>query len=176
MRLLLSNLALIIEQNDKTNALNLISGYVSQIESASLHRYCSNDTVNYILTNFKSRCCKAKIAFHVDLDIEALSVDEIMFSSILSNALDNALNAQLELPEDQRQIKLMLKDSDGKLLLSVKNPFQNRPSQDATTLRPISTKSGHGYGTQSIQYLTEKLGGNCQFSVQNQMFILRVVL
>lgn len=177
MRLLLSNLALCIDQNDLQNARNLISGYVAQVESASLRRYCQNDTLNYILTNFESKCGKAGVAFHVNLDLETLRVDEIMFSSILSNALDNALNAQLKLPEEQRQIKLMLRDSDGKLLLSVKNPFHcTTPPKSYVSPIPAPTKEGHGFGTQSILYLTEKLGGKCQFSVQNNQFILRVIL
>lgn len=176
MRLLLSNLALSIEQNDKENALSLISGYVREIESASLHRYCENDTVNYILTNFETKCKKAEVPFQVDLEMDALSVDEILFASILSNALDNALNAQMALPEEKRQIKLLLKDSEGKLLLSVKNSYVGKITMDPASQRPLSEKEGHGYGTQSILYLTEKLGGKCQFTVQDNLFVLRIVL
>lgn len=176
MRLLLSNLALCIEQNDKENALNLISGYTSQVEAASVHRYCQNDTVNYVLTNFESKCRKAGVTFSADLAVKELGVDDILFSSILSNGLDNALNAQADIPEGERQIKLLLKDSDGKLLLSVKNPFRGPSPLDEENRIPVSGKAGHGYGTQSILYLTEKLGGKCQFAVQNNVFILRVVL
>lgn len=176
MRLLLSNLALSIEQNDKSTALNLISGFVDEIESASLHRYCQNDTVNYILTNYESKCCKAGIAFQTDIEMQTLNVDEIIFSSILANALDNAVNAQMKLPKEKRQIKLMLKNSNEKLLLSVKNPFCGTISIDPATQLPISTKEGHGYGTQSILYLTEKIGGKCQFTVQNNTFYLRIIL
>ena len=176
MRLLLSNLALCVEHNDKENARNLISGYVAQVESTALRRYCQNDTINYILTNFESKCEKASVCFRVDLEMETLKVDEIVFASILSNALDNALNAQLTLPEKDRLIRLMLKDSDGKLLLSVKNPFRSDDHLDYVNQIPAGEKDGHGYGTQSILYMTEKLGGKCQFSVQNDLFILRVVL
>lgn len=176
MRLLLSTLALSIEQDDKENALNLISGYVEQVEAAALHRYCRNDTLNYVLTDFESKCKKAEVAFHVKLELEVLPVDEIKFCSILSNALDNALNAQAELPREKRQIHLMLKHSGGKLLLSVKNPFRGESPLKGVGKIPVSTRKGHGYGTQSILYMTEQLGGKCQFSVQDQTFILRVVL
>lgn len=176
MRLLLSNLALSIEQDDKQSALNLLSGYISQVDAAALHRFCQNDTVNYILTNYESKCKKVDISFDADVKIDTLSVDEIMFASIISNALDNAMNAQLVLPTKDRQIKLMLKNSDGKLLLSVKNPFQGSLSLDPEKHIPESTKEGHGYGVQSILYMTEKLGGKCQFSVQDSTFVLRVVL
>ena len=68
----------------------------------------------------------------------------------------------------------MLKNSDGRLLLSVKNLFKDMPAfVDGI---PTTDKRGHGYGTQSIRYMTEKLGGKCQFSSQNDMFILRVVI
>lgn len=39
-----------------------------------------------------------------------------------------------------------------------------------------SSKEGHGFGTQSIRYVTEKLNGNFQFSVKDDWFILRVIL
>lgn len=88
--------------------------------------------------------------------------------------MDNALTAQKELPEAERGIKVMLKTSDNKLLLSVRNPFGKKPL--FVDGMPVSRKKGHGYGTQSIRYMTERLGGNCQFTIDNQMFVLRVVL
>lgn len=41
---------------------------------------------------------------------------------------------------------------------------------------PQTQESGHGFGTQSIRYMTEKLKGNCQFVADEQYFILRIVL
>ena len=37
-------------------------------------------------------------------------------------------------------------------------------------------EEGHGFGSQSIRYVAEKLHGNCQFSVVDDRFVLRVVL
>ena len=176
MRLILNTLASSIEQGDKENALELIAGYVKHVESTTLHRYCDNDTINYILTDFETRCQKESIAFHADLDLAELTVDEVRFASIIANALDNALNAQQPLPQDQRQIKLTLKHDNDRLLLSVKNPFHGPSPLNPDNQHPVSTKEGHGYGTQSILYLTELLGGKCQFLVQENVFILRVVL
>ena len=176
MRHLLSNLAMTIEQNDRETALKLISGYAQQVEATSLRRYCKNDTVNYILANFEERCHKAHTDFQVDLSMDSLPVDEIMFSSIMANALDNALNAQAAVEAEKRQIRLMLKESDGKLLLSVKNPYAEPLTRDPVTQIPVATAEGHGYGVQSILYLTEKMGGKYQFTIQDGWFTLRVVL
>ena len=72
------------------------------------------------------------------------------------------------------QVKLMLKQVDGHLLLSVKNPVGKIPA--FVDGLPVAQREGHGYGTQSIRYMTERLGGKCQFLVEQDVFILRVVL
>ena len=97
-----------------------------------------------------------------------------MFSTIVSNALDNALNAQKELPPEERNVRLMLKIHANKILLSVKNPYKNPPVM--VNGIPMSSKKGHGYGTKSILYLTERLGGNCQFTLDEDSFVLRIVI
>ena len=109
-----------------------------------------------------------------DVALEDILVDEMLFCSILSNALDNAMNAQDSLPREKQNIKIMLKNMDGKTLLSVKNTISKAP--EFSDGLPVTTRKGHGYGTQSIRYITEKLGGNCQFSVCDNYFLLRVVL
>ena len=63
---------------------------------------------------------------------------------------------------------------DGKLLISLKNTFAEKPVM--TDGIPHSSKAGHEFGTQSIRYVAEKLNGNCQFSVKDGWFILRIVL
>lgn len=64
--------------------------------------------------------------------------------------------------------------SKDKLLLQLKNTFLYAPV--ITDGFPISEKPGHGIGTQSIIYVTEKLNGNCQFSISGDKFILRVII
>ena len=61
-----------------------------------------------------------------------------------------------------------------KLLISVKNTFAEMPQIVAGM--PLSQKAGHGFGTQSIRYITEKMNGNCQFTVKEDWFIVRVVV
>lgn len=174
LRLFLSSLAVSIENNDTDKARQLIDGYTDRIERTRLQRFCSNETINYVLSDYAERCKAENVTFRVVVEMDVLEIDELMFSSILSNALDNALNAQRLLPKEQRNVRATLKATDGRVLLSVKNPI-GRKVVFFDGL-PVSGKRGHGYGTQSIRYLTERLGGNCQFSVQDETFILRVVI
>lgn len=174
MRLFLNSLAVCIENKKTNNALEMISSFTSHIEGTKLERFCKNDVINYVLSDFAEKCKTNQIQFSYTIKFNDIKNDEILFSSILSNALDNALNAQQELSKDARYIELMLKSTQGKLLLSVKNPIQKKPFF-ADGL-PISNQEGHGYGTQSIRYMAERLGGNCQFTVQDNVFITRVII
>ena len=108
------------------------------------------------------------------VQIQELKQDVMLVASILSNGLDNAFNAQAVIDPEKRYIKLLIKHSEGKLLLSVKNPVEKAPV--FVSGLPVTNQKGHGYGTQSIRYLAERMGGNCQFSVQDGAFVLRVVL
>ena len=174
MRLFLNGLSLCVEEGDKETARKMIAGFSAQVEATALRRYCRSDTVNYVLSDFSARCQELDVPFAPVVELTNEIPDEIIFCTIVSNALDNALNAQKELPENKRSIKLMLKSSNGKILLSVKNPFLRRPV--FSDGMPVSTKHGHGYGTQSIRYMTERLGGNCLFTIEDDRFILRVVI
>ena len=174
MRLFLDSLAVSIQSGEHEKALDLIQAYASRTNVAPLQRFCSDSTINYILSDFSEKCQAKQIAFTRVIQVDELDVDATLFASILSNALDNALNAQAAFEPQQRSIRLMLKTVEGKLLLSVKNPVKD-PPVFADGL-PVSKRKGHGYGAQSIRYMTQRLGGNCQFSVQDGMFILRVVI
>lgn len=174
MRLFLNNIALCIEDGNTKMAREIISGFTQNVHATVIKRYCDNATINYIISDCAAKCLSANIAFNAVIELSDLPVDEIMYASILSNALDNAINAQMEMSESERSIRLMLKTIDNRLLLSVKNPFKNKPIF-ADGL-PISHKKGHGYGSQSIRYMTECLGGSCQFSTEADTFILRVLI
>ena len=174
LRLFLSTLAVCVDTDDKSTARDLINSYTEQVDGTKPKRFCANDTINYVLSDFDSKCEAHNVKFAHLVIVDQIYTNEIMFSSILSNALDNALNAVTALPIEQRIVSLMLKASDGKLLLSVKNPVDQTP--EFTNGLPKSKKEGHGYGTQSIRHLAQKLGGNCQFTVNDGLFITRVII
>lgn len=174
MRLFLNTLLLCIEEDDKQTARKMISGYADMVDKTVLQYYCQNETINYVLSDFAERCRSNGISFQLTIEPDVDPPNEILFVTILANTLDNALNAQKELPKSKRCIKLMLKNSDGKLLLAVKNPFWKRPVIVDGML--VSEKKGHGYGTQSIRYMTEHLGGKCLFSIKDDQFIVQVVI
>lgn len=174
LRFFLNSLSACIENGDRETARKMISGFSDRAEASAIKRYCCSDTLNYVLSDYAARCREKGVVFCPDIRLEELAVDEILFSTVLANALDNALNAQEGLPSDRRIIRLLLKNSGGKLLLSVRNTFREQPVfLDGL---PVATREGHGSGVRSILYITEKLGGNCRFFLEDDRFVLQVVL
>lgn len=173
MRFFLSNLLTCIDCDDKATAKKMISAFVENIDATVVKKYCGNLTLNYILSGFAQRCEEDGIRFDCRIETEP-ACDEFILCTIISNALDNAINAQQYLPPEERTISLLLKRRNEKLLLSIKNPFLKKPV--FIDGLPVSEQKGHGYGTQSIVYLTEKAGGNCKFITEENKFIFMAVI
>lgn len=174
MRFLLNNIALSLENKDSETALKLVQGYTHEIDSTRIERYCANDTLNYIFSDYNEKCKKLSIPFILNAEIGNLKIDEIMISSIISNALDNAINAQLMLPIEQRKIILNIKYIKDKILFVVKNPYVKEPVFINNI--PTTNQQNHGYGVQSIVYMSEKLGGTCEFCIKDNLFQVRIII
>lgn len=174
MRHFINSLSVFLEQNDTDNAKKMLSSYSSFIEDARIQRFCNIDTFNYILSDFAAKCKTNNILFVYKIELSNLQIDVNIFTSILLNVLDNAFNAQIELSTESRKVNLTLKTACNKLLLCVENPISREPVFENGI--PLSSTAGHGYGTQSICYLTERLNGKCQFSVQNHNFITKIII
>lgn len=174
MRMVMNSIAVCIDNGDFKAAQQIVSRFTSNVDNSSVIRYCNNDILNYILSDFASKCAREGVDFRTDVVITELETDEVQILSVISNALDNALNAQREITHGERYVKLVLKNHNGKLLISVANPYGREPV--FINGFPVARKKGHGYGTQSIRYMTERLGGNCQFKLESGEFVLRVII
>ena len=175
MRHFLLNISAFIEEGENEKALAYIRQVIAAADKTATQKYCKNEIVNTILSSYERRIRENGIHFQYSIQIpERLSISDVNLTSILSNALENAVHAATMLEPEKREIRLDLRMNANKLLISIKNTCAETPKM--VDGLPQSSKNGHGLGTQSIRYVTEKLNGNCQFTVQDHWFILRVIL
>ena len=174
MRHFLNNILNDLENNQNEHAIHYIHTLSDSFDQTIRKQYCLNNTINMIIASYENRIQEENIDFRYQLAVpKKLAISDIDLTSILSNALENALKAVLLL-KDHRFIQLTMEERCGKLLISVENNYLNEPIfVDGI---PISKEKNHGFGSQSIVYTVEKLNGNCQFSVNNHRFILRIVI
>lgn len=93
---------------------------------------------------------------------------------ILSNAVDNAVEACREIP-GKKIISVYGNYQQGYFVLIIKNPTINTFSQ-TDQLPPTSKEDNthHGFGLSNIKYTVEKYNGKMDISVENGLFVLSI--
>ncbi len=145
----------------------------SDIDSITPIRFCTNETVNLILSSFSTKANQSGILLTVDTKLpDSLTLSDTELCSLLSNALENAIHASENIADsDKRYIKLRLYSKNKKLCIDIRNSFQHEPIFNQGL--PVSTEQGHGFGTKSMAHIVEKHGGVFQFSVKDGCFIFQ---
>lgn len=168
-----------IENGQTERARDYISGICTEIEAQQVRRYCENEAVNLILSAFARRAEKAGIKMDVRGSFPVvLSVGDNDLCVILSNALENALNACLPLAgageECTIRVEFRFLERNGRLFLQIVNPCREDVRFEKGL--PVPSRPGHGIGVQSIRAAAERYGGGCTFLTENGQFILRLFL
>lgn len=138
--------------------------YIEKIETTLQRRMDAVDTshviVNAILnTRYREAVSKGIVVVLKVNDLSALKMEEEDIVVILSNLLNNALEA-CERCEDKR-IKLKFVLEDGQVIISVKNSMAAEPVVEDGALLTSKTKEAeeHGMGIQNVVETVEKCGG-----------------
>lgn len=146
------------------------------LESDTPKRYCQNEAVNLLLFSFDAKAKEAGVRLLTDLQVpHSLQISNPEFCALLSNALENAIAAAGQLRElEKKLVRLMVRISDGKLLISVENPYTGEVRIENGL--PQTTRTGHGLGVKSMAAIVEKYGGLYSFEAVDGMFTLRIVV
>lgn len=141
-----------------------LRAYIERMEDTLQHRMDAVDTnhviVNAILNTKYREAVSKGIVFVLKVnDLSALRLEEEDIVVILSNLLNNALEA-CERCEDKR-IKLKFVLEDGQAVISVKNSMAAEPVVENGALLTSKTKEAeeHGMGIQNVVETVEKCGG-----------------
>lgn len=145
----------------------------ADIDAITPIRFCENETVNLILSSFSTKAKHDNISLTVDARLpKALPFSDTELCSLLSNALENAIQASKEIIDiDRRIILLRLYAKNNKLCIDIRNRYNEAPFLNEGL--PVSTQAGHGFGTKSMAHIVEKHGGVFHFSLQDGWFLFQ---
>lgn len=170
----LQYLSACMENGQLDQAQAYIHGICAEIEAQKVQAYCENETANLILSSFAGRCAKEGVGMEVRTVLPPfLSVSDSDLCVLLSNALENALNACRAL-DGQRTVEVDAYEKEHKLFLQITNPCGTDVVFEHGL--PITDRPGHGVGVRSICAIVERYGGVSSFSVREGQFILRLSL
>ena len=157
-----------------------LKAYIKSFDAAlDVHytnSYCTNPIVNSILNFYATRAKEEDIEmiFHVSVP-ESIGIDNIDLTCVLGNALENALEGCLRIPEDlEKKIIVTVKYFDCRLRIMIENTSLSDINFEGEL--PATQKIGGGTGTKSILYTAERYDGTAGFSMANGKFITQIVL
>lgn len=138
---------------------------------------CRNTAVDSVAGYFTAlyREHGIPLSFQIGLPRE-LPVPEIDLCSVLSNLLENAMEASLRTAPEKRKVRVSARLHSGNmLLLSVENNYDGEVREKNGVLLS-SKRPGEGIGLQAVQHTAEKNGGYCRFHYEEGVFCVNVIL
>lgn len=172
----LNQISMLVEEGDMEGLRGFLARSVSRIPSLET-RFCENNAADSVVGYYCGLCRREGIPIHVRLDLpETLPVDEMDLCLVLSNLLENALEASLHTAAARRQIAVTAYLHAARLLLiEVENPFDGTVKEKDGVFRS-SKRKGDGVGLRSVRHIAERSGGASTFTYQDGVFRARVML
>lgn len=166
-----------LEDGDTEQAETYLRTLLKEYET-SIFKYISleNSAVNSVL-NFKIGRCRAKgIDFKLQIESDFTDFDDIDICVLLSNLLDNAIEASESVTE-YPTITLTITNQQNYLCILVRNRIMEsvlkKNEQLKTTKR---NQKNHGLGLYSVSQIVEKYEGMQNFYEKNGYFVADIWL
>lgn len=147
-----------------------------EVDNSTPRRHCQNDAANLLISAFITKAESAGVRLVADTQIpHSLPISNPELCTLLSNALENAIHGAVSAPaEVEKLVRLMVRQTDGKLLLSVENPYGGEVAM--VDGLPQSNRAGHGMGTRSMKMIVKNYGGLSTFEAKDGIFTVRIAV
>ena len=138
-----------------------------------------NASIDLVLMEKKLLCDKYSINFTYLVDGSKFSfMDESDIYAMLGNMLENAMECVEKEPDPDRRIITFQARARGDMLyISMENYCaMHVVFEDGIPTTSKDDQAFHGFGVQSILHIAESYGGNARFFLENQYFIVEVLI
>lgn len=102
----------------------------------------------------------------------SLTVSELDLCIVIGNLLDNAIEACLSLPEEERLIRIYMEMKGNYLYLSLTNTAEGQKKHSFKTTKG----EGHGFGLARVDAIVKKYGGYLTRASEDGAFSTEVLL
>ncbi len=132
-----------------------------------------NRMADAILNSKLSLAAQKEIKVKAEANIPvALTVSELDLCTVIGNLLDNAMDACMELPVEERLIRIYMEMKGNYLYISVINTASGKKKSNFRTTKG----EGHGFGLKRIDMIVEKYGGYITRASEDGAFSTEVLL
>lgn len=149
-----------------------------QLEGYSAHIRTGSDVLDVVLSE-KTLTCQTKdilLTSYVD-GKDFLFMEELDLYALISNALNNAIEAVADLPEGrERFVSLVCRRDADVVSIHVENPCDGKVLFEDGIPKTQQDPTYHGFGIRSMISVAEKYGGSLAVKQAENMFYLDILL
>ncbi len=179
MRHHLSAMKVMSEHGEYARLDNYLSDLIERLPRNRQITVCENYTANIILDHFITRTKELgvplKFGFHLSHNPDIADADLCV---LIGNALENALEAVMELPADKRFITARALEEEDRIYMTFDNSFNGelKASGDNAFLSHKRGFTIAGVGIPSIRAIVKKYDGDMRIDAKDGVFKLSILL
>ena len=182
--------------HDMRNHLSIIDGLLARDQYGQAKRYIKelyelpenhqwvvwtgDEVIDCILCLKKNCCEKLGIVLTVDADPLQIRADHPAVSSIVSNILDNAIEACQNYRDSEKWIHMAFRHINDILIIKIENPVTEgtliTDQNDEFPMTHKTNKHMHGWGMKNINVAVQKVGGVFTYSQTDNKFVVIITL
>ncbi len=172
---------LMLDTLAKEGNLKGIREYLSQFSekqaSDSVLVYCEHFATNALLSYYSQQAEEEGMEFSAKCNIPSeIGISNKDLTIILSNLLENAMNACRKIEDGPRSIQMVGRYQDAGLMLKIKNTSSAAPKVDHNGRYISTSHSGYGVGVESVQTIVKKYNGLMQMNFEDGVVTVSIML
>ena len=148
----------------------------TRVRTSSARRWCEHGVVNTLMQMKAQMAQEAGVDFDGDVDVpRKIHIQAVDLCAVLSNMLDNAIEAASGAPEDRRRVHVMAAPRGGYLVIRVENGIGGGvPRVLPSTERPGVGE--HGWGLRILEEFVRRHDGQLTSGVEGNVFTVQATL
>lgn len=160
---------------DIEGAKNYLKIYDDHIVETTFKEFSKNPIANAVFRIYERHAIKHNIEYIVQAEADTYVMDRLPdIGIILSNILENAVEACKEVTSINRYIHYLSYVKNGSILIEIRNRVES--SLRFEDGLPVTTKKDGGTGLLSVKSAIEKSHGMLEVKQENHEFLTRIIL
>lgn len=172
-------IAVLRSEEDPKKREAFLNQMEEEIRQYEAQNKTGNKVLDTVLTTKSLYCNKHGITFTCVADGTLLDFMDVMdICSIFGNALDNAIECEMKIPEkEKRLIHVTVSRQKAFLILRFENYCEEEIHYQGESIATTKKdKKYHGYGMKSIRYTVNKYGGAVTIDTKKNWFDLKILI
>ena len=157
----------LIDEGKISAAMEYIREQDKLLDKTVVKKYCDAPLINAALSIYFHRAEESNIKVHHKINLPTdFETDENELALIMSNLLENAVQASERQKNNRREISVIVQHNDNQFVLEISNLYDKKIKIGKNSL-PVAEKEGHGLGLTSLLSFAKKYDAYVDFSQKN---------